>query len=232
MTKATFRSDMGVELVDFAGSGQRIADAARVSTGTSGEKVTQGFIDFLMKNRHGSPFEHAWFTWRIECPIFVAREFQRHRIASYNEESGRYKKLEPVFYAPHDSRPLTQVGKPGEYEFVHGDDADLDHCLVENEFCLVAETAYETYEHLLDEGIAREVARMVLPLNTFTSFYVSMNARALMNFLSLRTKEVDSVFPSYPQYEIEEVARGMEAYFISLLPLVSESFDANGRVAP
>ena len=102
----TFRSDMTVELTQSMASDEAVLKAARVSTGagsTSAEKDA-GLINYLMRDRHGSPFEHNSFTFYIEAPIFVFREFMRHRIASYNEESGRYKELKPVFYFPDIER--------------------------------------------------------------------------------------------------------------------------------
>jgi thymidylate synthase (FAD) len=183
-----------------------------------------------MKNRHGSPFEHASFTFLIHAPIFVAREFMRHRMASYNEESGRYKQLEPVFYVPDVHRKLRQVGKPGHYEFEYGLPHQWD--AVRGSFRVVCEEAYRAYEGMLAHGVAREVARMILPVNIYTSFYVTLNARALMNFLSLRTIRENSSFPSFPQCEIEMAADQMESVFGYFMPVTWKAFDNNGRVAP
>ncbi|AXQ64463.1 thymidylate synthase [Gordonia phage Neville] len=234
MSDIQFRSDMGVQLVGHMGDDSAIAAAARVSTvgaqSLADASESAGLINFLAKNRHGSPFEHVTFTFLVECPIFVAREFMRHRIASYNEESGRYKQLDPVFYVPDVTRPLQQVGKAGAYEFVTGTEQQQHAVRV----CLRygAREAYAAYKDMLDEGVAREVARMVLPLNIYTSFYVTMNARGLMNFLSLRTKRDGSHFPSYPQQEIEMVAEQMEEFFAAVTPLTHKAFNTNGRVAP
>lgn len=225
-----FRRNSTVELVDCMGDDQRIADAARVSTGNSGKPVKQGFIDFLMENRHGSPFEHASLTFRIEAPLFVVRQFFRHRMASYNEQSGRYSVLGPVFYVPSGDRPMVQVGKPGEYQYVPGN--AKQQALVIHNVRMSSMYAYDTYRDMLEAGIADELARIVLPLNIFTSFYVTMNARSLMNFLSLRTHSDDSLFESFPQYEIEMVARQMEVLFAERLPLVYDAFNRFGRVAP
>jgi thymidylate synthase (FAD) len=123
VTDVRFRSDVSVTLIDSMGSDQRICQAARVSTQGAESYETgeaAGLINFLARERHGSPFEHVLFQWLIEAPIFVWREFMRHRIASYNEESGRYKQLEPVFYVPDAERPLVQIGKTGNYEFIPG----------------------------------------------------------------------------------------------------------------
>jgi thymidylate synthase (FAD) len=169
-------------------------------------------------------------TFYVRAPIFVFREFMRHRIASYNEESGRYREVEPVFYTPAPDRNLTQVGKPGAYVFEPG--TDEQHALVTRHVKQVATSAYDKYKEMLDAGVAREVARIVLPLNLYSSMYVTMNARALMNFLSLRTKREGSHFPSFPQREIEMAAEKMEVEFEKLMPYTYEAFQENGRVSP
>lgn len=229
-----FRSDMDVDLIDSMGDDSSVVRAARVSTlGSDSLQDTgesAGLIRFLAKNRHGSPFEHATFTFYVSAPLFVFREFQRHRIASYNEESGRYKELKPTFYVPADDRPIRQIGKPGAYEFVAG---TPEQSRKMKYFIRSASVmTYGAYKAMLKLGIAKEVARMVLPLNTYSSMYVTMNARALMNFLSLRTKDETSLFPSYPQREIEMVAEQMEAVFAEKMPLTYEAWDSSGRVAP
>jgi thymidylate synthase (FAD) len=177
-----------------------------------------------------SPFEHNSMTFFVEAPIFVFREFMRHRVASYNEESGRYRELRPVFYVPGAARKLVQEGKPGQYTFVDG--SPEQHKLVTEATQEVCRRAYGAYLEMLGAGIAREVARIVLPLTIYSSMYVTMNARALMNFLSLRTNRPGSSFPSYPQREIEMVAERMEEAWAQLMPLTHAAFDANGRVAP
>lgn len=238
MTMMTYRSDMSVKLVDSMASDDRVIRAAQVSTKGSDAEVDdlstpagqERFIKFLMDGRHGSPFEHCVFTFLVEAPIFVWREIMRHRIASYNEESGRYKQLKPVFYLPDFHRNLVQEGKPGAYSFVPGTFEQLS--LVQDTHKDVARTSYHGYEALLNAGIAREVARMSLPLNIYSSAYISMNARALMNFLSLRTKSDHSSYPSFPQREIEMVAEQMEQYFQGEMPVTAMLFDSAGRVAP
>ncbi len=233
MTEIKFRSDMRVELINSMASDSAVVKAARVSTGAeSGQDIVKdmGLINYLMRDRHGSPFEHNAFTFYIEAPIFVFREFMRHRIASYNEESGRYKQLEPVFYVPDENRKLIQQGKPGAYTFVHG--TEEQHEQMDTSIFLASEDAYNQYEIMLEQGIAREVARMVLPVNIYSSMYVTMNARSLMNFLSLRTIHPVSKVPSFPQREIEMVAEQMEEFFAQKMPITYEVFNRNGRVAP
>jgi thymidylate synthase (FAD) len=196
------------------------ADAAR----------SEGLIRYLMRDRHGSPFEHNSMTFYVQAPIFVFREFMRHRIASYNEESGRYRELRPVFYVPAPERKLVQEGKPGHYVFVDG--TAEQHATVVEQTKAACTEAYLAYQRMLDAGVAREVARGVLPVATYSSMYVTMNARSLMNFLSLRTKRETSAYPSYPQREIEMVAEQMEAFWAELMPVTHAAFEAAGRVSP
>ena len=233
-----FRSDVTVELVKASASDSDVIWAARVSTAgenslddvDSDASRSEGLINYLARERHGSPFEHTSITFFISAPIFVFREFMRHRIASYNEESGRYRELRPNFYVPSKERKLVQIGKAGSYTFIDGTDEQYETTVrAIKESCTVA---YENYKKMLDAGVAREVARAVLPVGLYSSMYVTMNARALMNFLSLRTSREGSHFPSYPQREIEMVAEKMEQYFATLMPLTHGAFEKSGRVAP
>lgn len=234
MTEITFRSDMTVELVNHMGDDLSVIRAAKVSTMTDttvdemSDAGKEKFINFLVANRHGSPTECVLFTFRIEAPIFVWREFQRHRVASYSEQSARYTELKPVFYVPAPDRNLVQVGKPGEYVFTQGD--ALQAKTVEAMLRGAGPDAYQEYQYLLDCGIAREVARMVLPLNIYSTAYVTMNLRALTNFLSLRRNVPGQTFPSYPQREIEMVAEQMEDLASNIVPITLDAFRRNGRV--
>ncbi|WP_433444353.1 FAD-dependent thymidylate synthase [Nonomuraea sp. CA-141351] len=237
-TEITFRGDMDVELVKAAASDADVLWAARVST--KGESSlaeveadpqrSKGLINFLMRDRHGTPFEHSSMTFYVSAPIFVFREFMRHRTFSYNEESGRYRKLTPVFYVPGPDRKLVQEGKPGKYVFKDG--TAEQHKLVTEATQESYRQSYRAYLEMLEAGVAREVARTVLPVGLYSSMYATCNARALMNFLSLRVKREDSAFPSFPQREIEMVAEKMEALWAELMPLTHEAFEANGRVCP
>ena len=233
-----FRDDVTVELVKSSASDADVIWAARVSTAgeNSLDEISEdparsaGLINYLARERHGSPFEHTSMTFFISAPIFVFREFMRHRIASYNEESGRYRELSPVFYVPNKERKLVQTGKTGHYVFVDGTSEQYEKSVAAMK--VAYEKSYESYKTMLDAGIAREVARTVLPVGLYSSMYVTMNARALMNFLSLRTSREGSHFPSYPQREIEMVAEKMEAHFATLMPLTYAAFEKSGRVAP
>lgn len=131
--KKIFRSDMTVTLVNSVGKDSSVVNAARVST--AGVEILKDadpvsderLINYLVRERHGSPFEHNMMTFFVEAPIFVWREHMRHRIGfSYNEESGRYKTLDPVFYVPDRNRPLLQVGKIGAYSFVKGSEEQYE----------------------------------------------------------------------------------------------------------
>ena len=235
-----FRSDMTVELIRAAAQDADVLFAARVSTlgeqslgdvdAEADASRSEGLIRYLMRERHGSPFEHNSMTFYVQAPIFVFREFMRHRIASYNEESGRYRELRPVFYVPAPERKLVQEGKPGHYVFVEG--TAEQHATVVEQTKKACTESYRAYQSMLATGVAREVARGVLPVATYSSMYVTMNARSLMNFLSLRTKREGSAFPSYPQREIEMVAEQMEALWAGLMPVTHAAFEAAGRVSP
>jgi thymidylate synthase (FAD) len=236
---AEFRSDVTVELVKSSAQDSDIVWAARVSTvgEQSIEAVNQdaassaGLIRYLMRNRHGTPFEHNSMTFLISAPIFVFREFHRHRVGwSYNESSGRYRELDAVFYVPGRERDLVQEGKAGSYVFVPGSDEQYDVVVEETKRSCLA--AYDAYQRMLRAGVAREIARGVLPVATFSSMYATCNARSLMAFLSLRTKREDSTFPSYPQREIEMVAEKMEAEWARLMPITYDAFNQAGRVSP
>lgn len=234
MTDITLRSDMTVKLHNYMGSDDAIIQAMLVST--QGEEAqtaeaSKGRIDFLMKNRHGTPFEHSAMTFYMEMPIFVFREFHRHRIGwSYNEMSGRYKELPPTFYVPAAERNLVQIGKPGHYEFIPGDIDKAFYCA--NSLGAVYQHAYRNYQDMLKEGIAKEVARMCLPVATYSAQFATCNPRSLMAFLSLRTKSDSAMFKSFPMREIEMVAEKMEEVFATLFPLTYRAFCEFGRVAP
>lgn len=234
MNSIKLRSDFDVDLVTSMGSDELICKAARVSTlgaASIDSKESAGLIRFLMSNRHGTPFEHSSMVFRISAPIVVWREFMRHRIGiSYNEQSGRYMELEPVFYIPSRERKLIQVGKAGQYNFVSGTPEQYaDMCKWQVVACDTAWISYQTQLHM---GIAKEVARLCLPVSIYSTAYVTMNPRSIMSFLSLRTKVENSTFPSFPMWEINQVANQMEERFSALFPITWAAFCDSGRVAP
>jgi thymidylate synthase (FAD) len=233
-----FTSEFTVKLVHYTASDQYVYNAAKVST--LGEKILDeghsatkkgGLIKFLMKNRHGTPFEHNSFTFFISAPIFVFREFMRHRIGfSYNEESGRYKQLMPVFYLPGRDRALVQTGKVGDYSFIAG--SDQQHRDIVDAIRQCSTESYKRYCKLIDSGIAKEVARVILPVNIYTSMYMTCNARSLMSFLSLRTQKDGSFFKSFPMKEIEQVGLKLEELWKEVMPITHSAFVQFGRVSP
>ncbi len=221
-----FTNKVEVSLIDWMGRDGDIVNAARVSTKGAASlgmnEGARGLISYLMRNRHGTPFEHGAMKFLVTAPLFVWREHHRHRIGfSYNEESGRYKQLDPVFYVPEFAR--TQEGKPGHYKMTDSP-GDLT-ALMEHELEYIATYAYESYDKMLKAGIAREVARMCLPVNIVSSCYVTCNPRSLMHFLGLRNA-------GEAQHEIRAVAQQYEAHFARLYPETHKAFIEGGRVAP
>jgi thymidylate synthase (FAD) len=203
-----------------------VANAARVSFARRKAELDEsdeGLIRFLMRDRHGTPFEHNAFRYHIRCPIFVAREWFRHRIGSFNEFSLRYARATDDFYVPEADDVRSQVGKPGAYTFEPVEPELAER--TREEFRAVYDQAYETYERLVEAGVAREVARSVLPVGAYTQFYWTVNARALMNFVSLRNSE-------FAQLEIRRYAEVVEALFAERMPVTHAAFVAGGRVAP
>lgn len=231
MTDIQFRSDFTVKLINSMGSDEQIANVARVSTGTSSvdSKKNYGLLNMLMRDRHATPFESTVIQFYIESPVFLNREFFRHRLASYNETSSRYREMEPTFYLPPVGRPLRQVGKPGAYTFEEG--TYLQAKKVEGAHKRAATESWAAYTGLLDSGVAREVARNVLPLTLYSSFYVTMNLRSLFNFFSLRRVTEDTSVPSFPLYEISQVSAQMEALTSTVVPVSMGLFNLHGRKA-
>jgi len=231
-----FTQDISVTLVNSQGDDAQIARAAWVSTkGERAEDVdtskVANILKFLLKGRHGTPFEHNSMTFLVQAPLFVFREWHRHRIGwSYNEESGRYSEMRPNFYLPGEFRHIVQSGSPGAYQYFQGTQAQ--HNLVNDEIKVNCQEAYAAYKRLLEADIAREVARMVLPLNLMSSMYATCNARSMMNFLQLRTENPDATFISHPMHEINVAADQLEHHFANLFPMTHGIWDANGRVAP
>jgi thymidylate synthase (FAD) len=203
-----------------------VVNGARVSFARRKEEMDEsdeGLIRFLMRDRHGTPFEHNSFRFHIRCPIFVAREWMRHRVGSFNEFSLRYAKASDDFYVPEADDVRSQVGKPGAYSFepVPDDVAETTR----EQLQAVYDTAYRTYQELVELGVARELARCVLPVGAYTEFYWTVNARSLMNFLSLRNAET-------AQREIRRYAEACERFLEEKMPVTYAAFVANDRTAP
>jgi len=218
--------DKGFLALDGAfASDLAVANGARVSFNQASDELTDrdaGLIRFLMRDHHGSPFEHGYFRFIVKAPIFVVREHHRHRAGhSYNEWSGRYSKMQAEFYIPDNVR--TQKGKPGAYTF----EPVLPEvrAAARGEIETQAAQAFAAYERMLELGVAKEVARTVLPLNMYTTYYWSCNPRSLMHFCGLRNSE-------FAQFEIREFAKAAESFLQRLMPVSHEAFVANNRVAP
>jgi thymidylate synthase (FAD) len=203
-----------------------VVNGARVSFArhkTEMDDSDAGLIRFLMRERHGTPFEHNSFRFHIRAPIFVAREWFRHRVGSFNEFSMRYAKATDDFYVPAPEDVRTQVGKPGAYSFEPVSDEVAE--TTREELAQVYEAAYAAYERLVELGVARELARVALPVGAYTEFYWTVNARALMNFLSLRNAEM-------AQREIRRYAEACETFFAERMPITYDAFVKNNRVSP
>jgi thymidylate synthase (FAD) len=215
-----------VRLDDAMATDLSVVNSARVSFGrrkTEMDESDGGLIRFLMRDRHGTPFEHNSFRFHIRCPIFVAREWFRHRVGSFNEFSMRYARATDDFYVPAPEDVRTQVGKPGAYSFepVAPELAEQTR----EELQAVYEQAFATYERLVEAGVARELARAVMPVGAYTEFYWTVNARALMNFVSLRANK-------NAQREIQRYAEAVETFFAEKMPVTHAAFVANDRTAP
>ncbi len=203
-----------------------VVNSARVSFGRRKEEMDEsdaGLVRFLMRDKHGTPFEHNAFRFHIRAPIFVVREWMRHRIGSFNEFSMRYAKATDDFYVPAADDVRTQVGKPGAYSFEPVEPELAEQ--TRKELQAVYSNAYETYERLVEAGVARELARSAIPVGAYTEFYWTVNARALMNFVSLRAHES-------AQREIRRYAEAVETFLADKMPITHAAFVANDRVAP
>ena len=221
MTDIEFRSDMRVEYVDHLGDDKRIARAARVSVDNDNlDRPHEGLVKRLWADQHTSTFEHNTLTVMVEVPIFVAREWHRHRTFAYNEVSARYSKVRPVFYVPGEDRPLVQVGKAMDYRREAGD--DLQARAASDLHGSVARRAWVAYQSMLEAGIAREVARNVLPVSMYTRFYATANLRNWLHFIALRTDET-------ALWEIRDAARQVEAIIAGLWPVAHGAFAESTR---
>jgi thymidylate synthase (FAD) len=230
-----------VDLQDFNASDLDVVNAARVSFNKQSEwgfatdeddvfdirelkEDDEKVLRYLLRNRHGTPFEHTYFKWHIRAPIFVFREWHRHRIGiSINEESGRYVELKPDFYVPEGEAIRSQSGKAGRYTF---DELDKSISLgVQHEMERAYHAAYGHYKNLMRRGVAKEVARAVLPVGIYSQMIWTCNARSLMNFLRLRNH-------STALYEIRVYAEAMEDIFQQVMPVTHDAFLQAERTAP
>lgn len=210
-----------VELIKTNASDEDVARAAWVSNFAEdartkdAEKIV-GLINFLYREQHTSPFEHGSFTFFVDCPIFVTREYHRHRTWSYNETSGRYKILEPRFYIPPPERPLVQTGKIGAYRHEPGTQEQIDWILENHGHAY--RKSWDIYLEGMEMGIAKEVARNVLPVGIMTQFYATANPLNVLKFFILRSDE-------QALWEIRYVSKLEETMVKEAMPLTYEAFD-------
>lgn len=226
-----FSSEITVKLVRSMASDDMVVQAAQVSSKGENkpETVPQRLVEALMAGKHGSPFEHNAMTFFVEAPIFVFREWQRHRISSFNEMSGRYTELLPKFYIPAEDRKLVNLGTKMKPQMAYD---DIKARFTQELLKINNTNAWADYQMILRQGVANEVARMVLPVNIYSQMYWTVNARSLMNFLSLRVESEDSLVKSHPQWEIQMGAEQVERIFAELMPATYAAFVKLGRVAP
>lgn len=234
MTEPVFRSDVKVVMADHMGSELSIVRRARVSTAgemsiEKSELTTKdiGLLRALYREKHGVPFEGVEFEFYIEAPIFVSRQIVKHRLSSINESSGRYREMTGEFYVVDPNRKLVQVGKTMDYVFEDG--SYETYKLVTDTQKDSAARAWEDYNKLLEAGVAKEVARQILPTTLYTQMYFKANLRSILNFLSLRKEwNGESVYPSHPQYEITLVADQIAEHIKSVVPHVYNAFIESG----
>ena len=210
-----------VRLVDFMGRDNRVVSAARVSFGgvSKGEERDKGLIKYLLEHQHHTPFEHCYFQFHICCPIYVARQWMRHRWGSYNEISARYTQVKDEFYLPKEFRGQDVKNRQGSVA------ADLDNEALSKLYEQSVESSFAVYNKLIESGVAREMARGVLPVCQYTQFYWSVNARSLLNFLQLRTD-------GHAQYEIRVYADAIAQIFKEKMPWSWEAFEALNKKLP
>lgn len=210
-----------IRLVDFMGGDDRVVSAARVSFGgtSKGEERDKGLIKYLLEHRHHTPFEHCYFQFHICCPIYVARQWMRHRWGSYNEISARYTQVKDEFYIPSVFRGQDVQNRQGSVA------AELDQEALHQIYQDSVEASFAAYNKLIAAGVAREMARGVLPVCQYTQFYWSVNARSLLNFLQLR-------MDGHAQYEIRVYADAIAQIFKEKMPWSWQAFEALNKTLP
>jgi len=218
-----------VRYIDHMGTDQTIVEAARVSykSPSKGDEQDKRLLQYLWKNKHTSPFEMCKLQLNIKLPIFVMRQYVRHRMQNLNEMSARYTQLPNEFYIPTAWRPQDTKNKQGSIETDNWNpviEHTLDEAGKETAWTATAslkfhcETAYELYEEMLDAGIAREMARMVLPINIYTEIYCCWDLKNLIHFITLRDD-------SHAQAEIQEYGRAIKQIAKELFPWTIEAYE-------
>jgi thymidylate synthase (FAD) len=208
-----------VRLIDVMGDDAAIVQAARVSYGSGTKKVLEdrGLIRYLLRHAHTTPFEMVEFKFHVKLPIFVARQWIRHRTANVNEYSGRYSEMKDEFYTPNpnDIRPQSVLNKQGRSE------ETLPEGMADqaaNAFKAGQDEAYAQYQEFLEQGIAREIARINLPVSNYTEWYWKIDLHNLFHFLRLR-------IDSHAQYEIRVFAEAIAELVKPFVPHAWEAFE-------
>ncbi|MHA1776217.1 MAG: FAD-dependent thymidylate synthase [Promethearchaeota archaeon] len=205
-----------VELIDVMGSDQAIVNAARTSYAKGTKKVssTKQLMRYLLRHNHSGPFEFGVCVFRIRCPLFVARQWFRHRTASYNEVSLRYSEAQEDFYIPEEEWITTQDRRNRQ---ARTEEEIVNAQKIRNMLNADAKVLLEHYNYYLSEGVAREIARINLPLSLYTTFTFKMDIRNLLHFLLLRTDP-------HAQFEIRQYALIMENMIEKYFPFVIEAW--------
>ena len=212
-----FRSDMGVTLIDHMGSDRMVAEAARVSTlglDNNREKYV-GLVRALMRDKHWSPFMHPQMTIAFEVPLFVRSQLVTHYSLARSEFSMRYSEARPEFWVPTEDRPLVQVGKALDYRREMGTHQQSEAARLNIE--QAAWSAWTYYSELLENGIAPEVARAILPQSTYTTLWLTGNLRSWLSFLDNRADP-------HAQWEIQDAASKVAEIFAELFPITFEAW--------
>lgn len=202
-----------VRYIDHLGSDQRILETARVcyKSPSKGDEADRKLLMYLFRNQHTSPFESCNISFNIKMPIFVMRQFVRHRTFRLNEMSARYTELPDEFYFPEHWREQDKANKQSSFN------GDIDSEKQDGRLRLICNTAFNIYEEMIKDGVAREMARMILPVNIYTEIYVSCDVHNLMHFLELR-------LDSHAQWEMRQFAKAMYKIFKELFPWCDEAF--------
>lgn len=205
-----------VRLIDWMGSDERIVEAARISykSPSKGEEQDKRLLAYLYKHKHTSPFEMCKVTLNIKMPIFIMRQYVRHRMQNLNEVSARYTELPNEFYIPEQWRMQdvkNKQGSNGEFD----DDTNFAYTDCLRQHC---KESYNIYQSLIDGGVAREMARMVLPVNIYTEIYACWDLKNLLHFITLRED-------SHAQAEIQEYGKAIKTILNELFPCTMEAFE-------
>jgi len=204
-----------VRYIDHMGSDQRIVEAARISyhSPSKGDEADKKLLQYLFRNKHTSPFEMCKVTFNIKMPIFVMRQFIRHRMQNLNEVSARYTELPDDFYIPDKWRMQDAKNKQGSIDCAELMHVELSLALIEQ-----CNAAYNLYKSMILDGVAREMARLILPVNIYTEIYTTWDLNNLIKFFVLRDDP-------HAQWEHQEFGRAMKAITSQLFPWTMEIYE-------